>query len=199
VSKQKAFIVPTRVANIASMKAALRRADITPVMADSADQLYQAEFTILPGVGSFQPGMQELVASGADQALKARIAEGKKTLAVCLGMQLLCSTSEEGTGINGLGVFDCSVTRFPDRLRVPQFGWNRIEADADCKLLQSGYAYFANSYRLATAPKTVNAARSDYGGEFVAAIEHNGLLACQFHPELSGRWGQALIERWINQ
>ena len=82
-------------------------------------------------------------------------------------------------------------------MRVPQLGWNRIVPRDDAGMLREGYAYFANSYRLADAPSGWRAAFSDYGGPFVAAMERRGVLACQFHPELSGRFGLDLIARWL--
>jgi len=90
-----------------------------------------------------------------------------------------------------------AITRFPNDLRVPHLGWNRVAAEGECSLLEDGDAYFANSYKLDTIPAGWAGATTDHGGPFVAALETGSVLACQFHPELSGAWGQALIERWI--
>ena len=87
--------------------------------------------------------------------------------------------------------------RFDDSVRVPQFGWNTVEADSSCEVLADGCAYFANSYRLAEVPDGWSGAVCEYGGEFVAAIERGAVVACQFHPELSGRWGLELLSRWL--
>ncbi|MCP4246745.1 MAG: imidazole glycerol phosphate synthase subunit HisH, partial [bacterium] len=89
------------------------------------------------------------------------------------------------------------VTRFGAGVRVPQLGWNRVEPTPGCVLSQPGYAYFANSYRLVECPTGWRAAYADHGGRFVAALERGPLLACQFHPELSGSWGIALLGRWL--
>ena len=86
---------------------------------------------------------------------------------------------------------------FPDGGRAPQFGWNKVTAQAGCRLLQDGYAYFANSYRVRAVPDGWHAATADHGGPFVAAMERGAVLACQFHPELSGRYGIELLRRWI--
>ncbi|MBN2447452.1 MAG: hypothetical protein JXO22_12040, partial [Phycisphaerae bacterium] len=67
----------------------------------------------------------------------------------------------------------------------------------DCRLLTTGYAYFANSYRLTEVPAGWQAARTEYGGTFIAAIERGDVLACQFHPELSAAWGLGLLRRWL--
>jgi len=126
-------------------------------------------------------------------------------MAICLGLQLLASSSDETPGITGLSIFEEShVARFagldPSNqlpLKVPQLGWNKVVADPSARLLTTGYAYFANSFRLTTPPPGWTAALSDYGGPFVAAVERGPHLACQFHPELSGPYGQALIARWL--
>jgi imidazole glycerol phosphate synthase glutamine amidotransferase subunit len=117
-------------------------------------------------------------------------------LCVCLGMQLLCEASDETPGARGLAVVPATVQRFSG-VRVPQLGWNRIEAKEGARLLRDGYAYFANSYRLDAMPSGWSGAEASYGGTFVAAIERGALLGCQFHPELSGAWGAELLARWL--
>ena len=142
-------------------------------------------------------GQENLRASGMAAPLRERMAAGKPTLSICVGLQLLCRTSEESPGVAGLGLVDAAVTRFPDSVRAPQFGWNRIDAAEGSAALTSGHAYFANSYRLAETPAGWSAAIADHGGPFVAAMERGAVVACQFHPELSGAYGRSLLERWI--
>ena len=98
----------------------------------------------------------------------------------------------------GLGAIPGRVTRFTGEPRVPQLGWNRISAGGDCRLLTDGHAYFANSFRLQEPPRGWSAAVADHGGPFVAAVERGPVLACQFHPELSGPFGLELISRWLS-
>ena len=83
-------------------------------------------------------------------------------------------------------------------MRVPQLGWNRVEPHAGCRLIEPGHAYFANSFK-ATPPLPDGwaGATAEHGGPVIAAFERGSVLACQFHPELSGAWGRALIERWL--
>ena len=105
----------------------------------------------------------------------------------------------EDPGVAGLGVLPCTATRFPDHVRVPQLGWNRVSAVPGCRLLSDGAGYFANSYRLQELPDDWLGAVSDHGGRFVAAVERGAVQAGQFHPELSGRWGHAIIDRWLEE
>ena len=96
----------------------------------------------------------------------------------------------------GLAAIPGRARRFPEAVRVPQFGWNQVEPGPGCRLLEPGYAYFANSYRVLEAPGC-RVATAEHGGRFVAALEQGRVLACQFHPELSGAYGQELIARWL--
>ena len=124
---------------------------------------------MLPGVGAFGPAMQALRRRGLVEPLIERIRRDQPTLAVCLGLQLLCESSEESPGEMGLGVIRERIGRFGPKVRVPQFGWNSVAAGKSCRYLRDGYAYFANSYRLANTPDGWSAALSDYDGPFVAA------------------------------
>jgi imidazole glycerol phosphate synthase glutamine amidotransferase subunit len=187
----------TGTANLASVFAGLTRAGGAPRMADDAADVARAGHVMLPGVGAFGASMAPLRETGLDEALIERIDAGRPTLAICVGLQLLCRDSEETPGAAGLGILPLTVTRFPNTVRVPQLGWNRIEADPACHLLQSGYVYFANSYRVTEVPEGWRGATADHGGPFVGGLERGAVLACQFHPELSGPFGHDLMKRWI--
>jgi glutamine amidotransferase len=190
-------IVPTGTANLASVVAALGRAGRPVRVTSELQDIAAAERLVLPGVGSFAPVASRIDDLGIRAALIDRFNDNRPTLAICLGLQILASASEEDPGAAGLGILQTVVTRFPDSVRVPQLGWNRVEAVRGCRVLRDGCAYFANSYRLQQIPEGWHGAVSDHGGPFVAAIERGPVLACQFHPELSGQWGQALIEGWL--
>ncbi|MDE0239327.1 MAG: imidazole glycerol phosphate synthase subunit HisH [bacterium] len=187
----------TGTANLASVLAALRRAGGLPRTGRSPDEIRAATHVVLPGVGTFGAAMDTLREAGTADALRQHIDSGKPLLAICVGFQLLCRSSEESPGATGLGLIDDGVARFPEGVRVPQFGWNSLAPGSGCRTLVAGHAYFANSYRLESVPRGWCAAMADHGGPFVAALERDALVACQFHPELSGCWGEALIRRWL--
>jgi imidazole glycerol phosphate synthase glutamine amidotransferase subunit len=190
-------VVRTGVANLASVLAGLRRAGAGAVAVDDARDIADARRVVLPGVGSFAVAITQLRTLELVEPLTRRIHEGRPTLAICLGMQLLGSGSDEAPAEKGLGIWPQRAERFDAPVRVPQLGWNVVTPDPECDLVQCGYAYFANSYRFVEAPVGWNRACSDHGGRFVAALERGGVLACQFHPELSGTWGTALLRRWL--
>ena len=191
------FIIETGVANIASMIVAFERLGAQPRLTDDAAHVADGDFVVLPGVGAFGAGIERLEQLGMRDVLVERVEAGKPLLAVCLGLQLLCQTSEESPGVSGPGIIPAQVTRFAEDVRTPQFGWNEVAAQPGCRYLRSGYAYFANSYRLEDIPDGWHGATSDHGGPFVAAVERGRTLACQFHPELSGSWGAELLARWL--
>lgn len=190
-------IVPTGTANLASVVAAFRRIGVESEVATRPELIEGARRVVLPGVGSFGAAIAELDRSGLRLVLKERVDAGRATLAVCVGMQILSTKSEESEGAVGLGSVAEVVTRFPDSVLVPQLGWNEVVAAPGSRFITDGWAYFANSYRLVTAPNGWAAATTQHGGPFVAAMERGDVLTCQFHPELSGAWGSGLLRRWF--
>lgn len=211
-------IIATGIANTASVEAAFVRLGAEVEHTTDAAVVERARAVVLPGVGSFGAGMEVLRRLGMVEVLRGRVGQGRATLAVCLGLQLFCHGSEESPGVDGLGLLDAAARRFPDTVSVPQFGWNRVRAGEGSRLVENGYAYFANSFRIvadsaAGAGSKVSLAgargsdgacdwvyaTTNYAGAFVSAIERGAVLGCQFHPEISGAWGQALLERWLTR
>lgn len=194
-------VVATGAANLASVCAAAARLGYDPLVTDDPSAIESAEHVILPGVGTFGAAMHELNRRGLVGPLQRRLKAGRSTLCICLGLQLLAESSDESPGVAGLGIVPGQITRFDPRdgLRVPQLSWNRVTPNDNTMLVNLGWAYYANSYCLRTAPDIPGwqVATTHYGSPFVAAIQRGGVLACQFHPELSGPWGASLIERWL--
>ncbi len=200
-------IASTGAANLASVTAMCDRASVRAVITEDADLLYRAERALLPGVGAFGAAMEKLETTGIAKALAARITEGRPTMGICLGMQLFCESSEESPGIPGIGALPCPVGRFQVSLPLPQLGWNRIVPAEGDSFLAPGWAYFANTYRVGSAPEGFLSARCVYGEDFAATLESAfdpetgvpAILLCQFHPELSGPWGLDLFTRWMGR
>jgi glutamine amidotransferase len=190
-------VIPTGSANLASVMAAFRRLDVTLVTTESFEVVAAASRVVLPGVGTFGAAVNRLQEIGVVGALRNRVREGKPTLAVCVGMQLLAASSDESPGSTGLGLVDAAITRFDNDLIVPQLAWSQVMPEPGSRFVEPGWAYFANSYRLPEPPRDWVGSSAVYGKPFVAAIERGDVLACQFHPELSGAWGASLLQRWI--
>ena len=194
---KKIYIVDTGVTNIASVLVALKRLAVEGMVTRSVSDLSSASWVMLPGVGSFAAGMESLRRYQLDVALSQRIAQQRPTFAICLGMQLLGMRSEESPGIEGLGLIESSATKFSPPFRVPHFGWNQVRSDDP--FFGDGYAYFANSYRFIDTAQGWSAAWTEHGQRFVSAIRQGPVVATQFHPELSGGYGQRLLQQWIGE
>ncbi|HBS27905.1 MAG TPA: imidazole glycerol phosphate synthase subunit HisH [Phycisphaerales bacterium] len=197
MSRPEVHIIDTRVANVASLIAAFARLGARATLTTEPRTVGGAGAVVLPGVGSFGAGMSALRGAGLVEVIRERLDAARPTLAVCLGLQLLCAASDESPGVEGISHLPAKVTRYPGSVRVPQLGWNFIEPGRSCSLLTRGHAYFANSYRLTAPPPGWSVAVAGYAGPFVAALERGPVLACQFHPELSGRFGIDLLDRWL--
>jgi imidazole glycerol-phosphate synthase subunit HisH len=197
VSTRAVVVVPTGTANLASIIAAFARLGVKPRLAADAAMIEDATHVVLPGVGSFGAAIAGLREAGLDRAVAARVEAHRPTLAMCVGLQVLFEASDESPDATGLAALPGRVGRFADSVRVPQFGWNQVVPEPGCRFVQPGYAYFANSYRVLEAPSCA-IATAEHGGRFVAALERGGVLACQFHPELSGAYGHELIGRWLD-
>ena len=190
-------VVKTGVANVASMLAGLRRAGANPKLVGDGGRILEAARVVVPGVGAFGTAMQALSDMDVVDVLTQRLCDRRPTMTVCLGLQILGNASEESPGIAGLGVVNASARRFEGDIRVPQLGWNYVRADEGARYLEDGYVYFANSYRWTDVEGDWICARGQYAGAFVGAVESGGVLACQFHPELSGEYGHRLIRKWL--
>ncbi|GMQ81118.1 MAG: hypothetical protein BMS9Abin05_0548 [Rhodothermia bacterium] len=194
----KVAVVDSGIANLASVENAFRTLGVDTERAYTPVDVEKASHLVLPGVGSFEAGMARIRELGLEQTIKSIASAGKPLLAICLGMQLLCDSSDESPGIRGLGIIHGRCRRLPDSVRVPQLGWNLVDVPPNCTTLRTGMAAFANSYALFSVPQSWNTATTTYGSRFVSAVERDRVLACQFHPELSGDFGLDLIRDWLS-
>ena len=159
---------------------------------------------ILPGVGAFDPAMINLTNTDFVADLKNWINRGKSFLGICLGLQLLFESSDEGK-VQGLGMVKGRIKKIPniDYQRIPHMGWCQLLPTKPNTLLEqkelNNWVYFVHSYHAIPDDSKIIAAQVDYGSEkLTAMIENDNLLACQFHPEKSGKTGEKLLRRWLS-
>lgn len=199
MSPRETVIARTGSANLASVSAGIERLGMIPRISEDASLVARAGLVVLPGVGAFGPAMAHLRERGLDNAIRSRVESNRPLLAICLGMQLLCDSSEESPGARGLGIVPGPVVKLPASVRVPQMGWNTIQPSGNASLLQESFMYFANSFAISQIPAGWEGATTTHGVAFASALERGALLACQFHPELSGQAGLALLRRWVER
>jgi glutamine amidotransferase len=189
--------------NIGSICKMLRVVGADPVVTSDPGQLASADKLVLPGVGHFDRAMQNLSAARlVDELAELVVTRQTPILGVCLGMQLLCGSSEEG-GLPGLGYVDAQVRRFTpeDGRKVPHMGWSQLEVARPSPLLEGlddeSRFYFVHSYFVDCANDADVIARSSYGHSFVAAFERGNVQGVQFHPEKSHRFGKQVFRNFV--
>jgi glutamine amidotransferase len=185
--------------NLRSVHAALRRAGADPVVSLDAGEVGDAPLTVIAGVGHVESAARGLAAQGLDDAIRERVAAGRPTLGICVGLQLLFEESDEGG--HGLGLLAGKTRRLCAR-RVPHMGWNALAARRPSPLLaglDGADVYFAHSFSVEPRDEDVAAATVEHGGEIVAVVESGPLAGVQFHPERSGPAGARVFDnalRW---
>lgn len=197
----KLTIIDTGCANLSSVKMAIQRLGVEPIVSCDAADIKSADKLILPGVGTAKAAMRNL----QERKLVDLIREAKQPLlGFCLGMQMLAQASEESmdgeADIQCLGIIPGKVKLMQvGDLRLPHMGWNQIEHDGTHPLfngIPSGsYFYFVHSYALEVTEATL--ARCDYGSPFSAVVSKDNFFGAQFHPERSGKLGAQLIRNFL--
>lgn len=191
------FIIDTGVANVCSLQAAFARLGRSTKISGDAEELSTARQVVLPGVGTYAAARVALDEQQLVTLIQQRFASELPTLAICLGLQLLTLASEESPGVPGLGLWPATIQRFPTTVPVPHLGWNDV-VSSQPERYPSGVGYFANSFCLRQPPPAGwEHATTDYAGSFYSAAWRGPVLACQFHPELSGSWGADWLARWL--
>lgn len=182
-------------ANIGSVHYALQRLGMEAALTSDAAAIRAADRVILPGVGAAAPAMARLRELRLVEVLRGLT---QPVLGVCLGMQLLCTHSDEGD-VDGLGVIDATVRRIDarDGLRVPHMGWNRVRAIAPHAWMahEDGWAYFVHGYAVPVGTSTL--ATCEYGATFSAAIGRGNFAGVQFHPERSATLGARVLQGFL--
>lgn len=198
-------IVDYGVGNIQAFLTLFKRIGIPSESAKTPDDLETASRLILPGVGHFDYAMRRLNESGMRKMLDQRVVQDEvPVIGICVGMQMLATSSEEGT-VPGLNWVPGKVRSFKNiddfTLPVPHMGWNQLRAEPHSQLFQKGFEeisqfYFLHSYYFDTDDKKDVAAKAFYGIEFEAGVSRRNVHGVQCHPEKSHHWGANLIKNF---
>ena len=180
--------------NVGSVVNALNHLGIAHVVTDDPATILAADGVIFPGVGATADSMANLRSRGLVEPIRQATASGKPFFGICVGQQVLFGTSYEGEPHPCLGVFAGDVRRFPDSdLHVPHMGWNTVRLRRAHPLFDGipdeTPFYFVHSYHVVPADESIILGETDYGTTFPAAVARGAVMATQFHPEKSGRWG----------
>lgn len=192
--------------NLRSAERAIARSGVEVKVSSNFDFCLSADGLLIPGVGAFGQCLTGLLEKRGDELIRLRMAEERKTLGICIGMQILFNESEESPGVAGVGIFKSSIKRLQAPI-TPHMGWNTLLADPQSRLfagISDQRFYFVHSYAAKEfhsddlkSEQRIITTMGNYGEPFIAAIEYGSLSATQFHPEKSGDAGLKLLNNWV--
>lgn len=191
----KIVIINYGAGNIQSIKFAIKRLGFEAILSDEEAEIRTADKVIFPGVGEASSAMKKLKSSGLDQVIPTL---KQPVLGICLGMQLLCNSTEEGNS-KGLGIFDVDVVKFSNQVKVPQIGWNQIsnlKSGLFEGISENEFMYLVHSYYAPSCKETI--AISEYGIQYTSALQKDNFYGVQFHPEKSSTAGAQILKNFIN-
>ena len=200
---QKIGLIDYGMGNIHSVKKAIENLGEEVLLIRKKSQIVNCKGLVIPGQGAFDPAIENLYQTGLIEEIKIWITQGKSFLGICLGLQILFEGSDEGRK-KGLGVIEGEIKKIPSikDQRIPHIGWCNLIPNKDSKLINkeeiNRWVYFDHSYYASPKDKNIVKASVEYGPiNLTAIIEYENLLACQFHPEKSGKTGQSILYRWL--
>ncbi|AEI50304.1 imidazole glycerol phosphate synthase subunit HisH [Runella slithyformis] len=199
-------IIDYEMGNVGSIQNMLKKVGYDSIITSNKQKICDAHKIILPGIGAFDTGMEQLGSKGLHETLNRRVLEaGVPVLGVCLGMQLITKNSEEGT-LPGLGWVESQTRKFffPNhpQLKIPHMGWNTIQYSEEnpCTLFRGMPAearfYFVHSYYVRCDNQADIVAETQYGHSFVSSFERENIFGVQFHPEKSHRYGMIIYKNF---
>ncbi|MBX3228104.1 MAG: imidazole glycerol phosphate synthase subunit HisH [Labilithrix sp.] len=205
-ASSRLVVVDYGVNNVGSVINMFRRIGVEADAVRTSERIAEASAIVLPGIGAFDAGIQNLKSRGLFEAIQRRVRDDRvPILGICLGMQLLGSGSEEGK-LEGLGLVPAFTRRFAFEgprardLKVPHMGWNRtkcLDRELFAELDEEGRFYYVHSYHVVCEDPRDVAASCIYGIPFAAALRRDHVMGTQFHPEKSHRYGLAVLRGFV--
>ena len=190
----KIVIINYGAGNIQSIMFAIERLGFKAILSNNPREILEADKVIFPGVGEASSAMNKLIASGLDKLIPQL---KQPVLGICLGMQLLCNSTEEGE-TKGLGIFDVDVIKFTPKVKVPQIGWNTIykmKSSLFKGIVKNEYMYLVHSFYAPLCKQTI--ATTNYEVEYSSALQKDNFYGVQFHPEKSGDLGEQILNNFL--
>ncbi len=195
-------LIDSGAGNLRSVVNAIIQLGWQPDVVSRAADIAAARAVILPGVGAAATCMTALKAQGMDDAVRRYIAEDRPFLGICLGLQVLFSTTEENSGQKCLGIFPGKVKRLPGQVKTPHMGWNQVKKTVDHPLYNgipdNANFYFVHSYYADPEDESLIAGQTGYGVTMCSVIARGNIVATQFHPEKSGELGLKVFANFIS-
>ena len=190
----KIVIINYGAGNIQSIIFAIERLGFKAILSNNPEEIKAADKVIFPGVGEASSAMKMLVESGLDSLIPIL---KQPVLGICLGMQLMCKSSEEGN-TDGLGIFNIDVIKFTPKVKVPQMGWNQIynlKSELFKDIKDNEYMYLVHSFYAPLCDEAI--ATTNYEVQYASALQKDNFYGTQFHPEKSGDVGEQILGNFL--
>lgn len=192
-------IIDYKSGNLKSISNGFKKIGCDYQITDDKEIIASSDYLVLPGVGAFGSAMENL--EPFKDVIYEHVSDDKPFLGICLGQQVLMSSSEESPGVNGLDLFKGKVELLPEGVKIPHMGWNKLNVCNDSPILEGidgEFFYFVHSYHVVPDDDSIIAGVCEYGGDVVASLNQNNLFSTQFHPEKSGVAGLKILKNFTN-
>jgi glutamine amidotransferase len=192
-------IIDYKSGNLKSISNGFKKIGVDYQITDDKQVIADSDYLVLPGVGAFGSAMENL--KPFEDVIYEHVQSDKPFLGICLGQQVLMSSSDESPGVKGLDLFKGHVELLGEGVKIPHMGWNKLKVVNDSSILEGidgEYFYFVHSYHVVPDNEEIIAGTCEYGGDVVASLSQNNLFATQFHPEKSGIAGLKILKNFTN-
>ena len=192
-------IIDYKSGNLKSISNGFRKIGAEFQITDDKEVIANSDYLVLPGVGAFGSALENL--RPFEDVIFEHVSDDKPFLGICLGQQVLMSSSEESVGVDGLDLFKGHADLLSGDVKIPHMGWNKLKVCNDSPILEGidgEYFYFVHSYHVVPDDESIIAGVCEYGGDVVASLSQNNLFSTQFHPEKSGVAGLKILKNFTN-
>lgn len=192
-------IIDYKSGNLKSISNGFKKIGVDVEITSDVETISKSEYLVLPGVGAFGKAMENI--EPFKEVILEHVSDDKPFLGICLGQQVLMTSSEESPNIKGLDLFKGHTEKIPKGLKIPHMGWNKLNIINKSPILEGvdkNYFYFVHSYHVVPDNEEIINANCDYGIDIVASLSENNLFSTQFHPEKSGIQGLKILKNFVN-
>ena len=192
-------IIDYKSGNLKSISNGFKKIGVDVEITSDVETISSSESLVLPGVGAFGKAMENI--EPFKDVILEHVSDNKPFLGICLGQQVLMTSSEEAPKIKGLNLFKGHTEKIPKGRKIPHMGWNKLNITKNSPILkgvQDEYFYFVHSYHVIPDNEEIVKASCDYGIDIVASLSENNLFSTQFHPEKSGIQGLKILKNFVN-
>ena len=192
-------IIDYKSGNLKSISNGFKKIGAEYQITDDKEVIANSDYLVLPGVGAFGSAMENL--KPFEDVIHEHVGDDKPFLGICLGQQVLMSSSEESPDVKGLNLFEGRVEKLPEGVKIPHMGWNKLKIVNNSPILEGidgEFFYFVHSYHVIPDDESIIAGTCEYGNDVVASLSQNNLFSTQFHPEKSSKAGLKILKNFTN-